>query len=413
MKPSTCERRESVAPRPDDDGFPSPSSTPGVSTAASSPISNECVSSALLEPLEVVAELCEELMRRRPGQVPVAVVFFCDGLYPLQALADALKQRFACPLLGCTSGSQIGPGGFRRGGVSLLACYGQGLRLRTFLIEPLAQAEDAARQIAAELSSRPLSPGWRRFGLLLVDGLHQGEERLAHALYHGLEDVPFIGGSASDEMRFEHTPVYFDGRFRSNAAVFGLFETSQPFLAFRVQHFVPRRQRLVITEADPERRLVIQINGLPAAEVYAQVLGVAEADLVPELLETHPLLLRVGESQVVRAISRVTRSRALLCLSAVETGVLVDVGDATSPLEALRQGFDAVESELGETALVLGCDCTLRRRQAERRNQLAEVGDFLAAHRVFGFSTHGEQFNGLHINQTFTAIAVAAGTGSP
>lgn len=412
MKPSTCERRDPAVRRAGDDEFPSPllSSSPGV--AAPAPISNECVSSAQLDPLDVVAELSAELLRRRPGQVPVAAVFFCDGLYPLQALADALKQRFACPLLGCTSSSQIGAGGFRRGGVSLLACYGEGLRLGIHLIEPLAQAQDAVRQIAVELSSSPLRAGWRRFGLLLVDGLHQGEERLAHALYHGLEDVPFIGGSASDEMRFEHTPVYFDGRFRSNAAVFGVFETSQPFMAFRVQHFVPRRQRLVITEADPERRLVIQINGLPAAEVYAQVLGVAEAALEPELLEAHPLLLRVGESQVVRAISRVTRSRALLCLSAVEAGVLVDVGDATSPLEALRQGFDAVESELGETALVLGCDCTLRRRQAERRNQLAEVGDFLAAHRVFGFSTHGEQFNGLHINQTFTAIAVAAGTGS-
>lgn len=407
MNVSTRERRESVRVQGDGDGIPAPAPA-CASKVAQSGISNESVFSALADPAEAVAELWVELRRRRPGQAPVAVVFFCDGLYPLQALADALKQRFACPLLGCTSGSQIGPGGFRRGGVSVLACYGSGLRLRTYLIEPLTQADSAVERIAAGLGEHALADGWRRFGLLLVDGLHQGEERLAHALYHGLGDVPFIGGSASDEMRFEHTPVYFDGRFRSNAAVFGVFETQHPFFAFRVQHFVPRRERLVITEADPERRLVIQINGLPAAEVYARVLGVPESALKPELLEAHPLLLRVGGEQVVRAISRVTRARALSCLSAVETGVLADVGDAGSLLDALQRGFDAVEAHLGESVLVLGCDCTLRRRQAERENQLAQVGRFLSEHHVFGFSTHGEQFNGLHINQTFTAIAVAA-----
>lgn len=405
MTATTRERAASTAAPASAAGFPSPA---GSGFDAEAPISNECLSSPLGDPAEAVEALMGELARRRPGQTPSAVVFFCDGLYPLQALADALAQRFRCPLLGCTSGGQIGPEGFRRDGISLLACYGTGLRLSTHLIEPLSQAESAVERIARALADRPLAPGWRRFGLLLVDGLHQGEERLAHALYHGLGDVPFIGGSASDEMRFEHTPVYFDGRFRSNAAVFGVFETPLPFEAFRVQHFVPRRERLVITEADPERRLVIQINGLPAAEVYAHALGVAESALSPELLEAHPLLLRVGDELVVRAISRVTRARALLCMSAVKTGVLADIGDAGAALDALRHGFEAVESRIGEPALVLGCDCTLRRRQAERDDQLAAVGDLLARHRVFGFSTHGEQFNGLHINQTFTAIAVAA-----
>lgn len=408
MNTTTRERRERVRAPAGGDGIPSPWRAAASSPGRMSAIAHESVSSAHPDPAEALVELREELQRRRPGEAPAAVVFFCDGLYPLQAMADALKKSFACAVLGCTSGSQIGPGGFRRGGISMLACYGEGLRLHTHLIEPLAQAETAVQRISTALAEHPPAAGCRRFGLLLVDGLHQGEERLAHALYHGLGDVPFIGGSASDDMRFEHTPVYFDGRFRSNAAVFGVFETPHPFIAFRVQHFVPRRQRLVITEADPERRLVIQINGLPAAEVYARALGVAERDLQPELLEAHPLLLRVGDEQVVRAISRVTRARALSCLSAVETGVLVDIGDASSPLQALQRGFAEVEAQLGAPALVLGCECTLRRRQVERENQLAEVGEFLSAHRVFGFSTHGEQFNGLHINQTFTAIAVAA-----
>jgi hypothetical protein len=366
----------------------------------------EVAHSDQLDPAAAVADLLRQLEHARPGLAPVAAVFFCDGLYSLQRLANRLQAAFVCPLMGCTSGGQIGPGGFRRGGISLLACYGPALTLRPYLIEPVDGAEAGAARIAAELAMQPPLPGRRRFGLLLVDGLRQGEEQLAHSLYHGLGDLPFVGGSASDGMRFEHTPVYFEGRFRSNAAVFGVFETSAEFMAFRVQNFAPRQRRLVITEADTERRLVTQINGLPAAEVYAEVLGVAESALEPSLLEAHPLLVRVGNESVARAICRVTRSRALQCMAAVDQGVLVDVGDVLSPLASLEQGFEHVRARLGEPALVLGFECILRRRQAERDRGDHHVGEFLAAQRVFGFATHGEQFNGLHINQTFTAIAL-------
>lgn len=360
------------------------------------------------DPWVAVEELRAQRLAAGLPATPTAALFFCDGLYPLQDLADALSSRIACPLVGCTSGSQIGPGGFRPAGISLLSLDGEGLHMRPHLIEPLSDPAPAVDRMAAKLAAEPPAAGHRQFGLLLVDGLHQGEERLAHALYHALGDVPFVGGSASDDMRFEHTPVYFGGRFRSNAAVFAVFETAHAFLPFRVQNFQPRAGRLVITEADPERRLVIQINGLPAAEAYAEALGLAESALDARVLEAHPLLVRVGQEHVVRAIQRVTRSRALLCMSAVEAGVVAAVGDAQPPLAALERGFEEVRRRLGEPALVLGCDCTLRRRQAERDNQLDAVGELLAAQRVFGFSTHGEQYNGMHINQTFTAIAVSA-----
>jgi hypothetical protein len=32
----------------------------------------------------------------------------------------------------------------------------------------------------------------------------------------------------------------------------------------------------------------------------------------------------------------------------------------------------------------------------------------MAQNRVFGFSTYGEQYNGLHLNQTFTGVAIGA-----
>ena len=35
-----------------------------------------------------------------------------------------------------------------------------------------------------------------------------------------------------------------------------------------------------------------------------------------------------------------------------------------------------------------------------------QVADLLETHRTVGFSTYGEQFRGIHVNQTFTGIAI-------
>jgi hypothetical protein len=61
---------------------------------------------------------------------------------------------------------------------------------------------------------------------------------------------------------------------------------------------------------------------------------------------------------------------------------------------------------VGTPLVTLGCDCFLRRLEAELTGQSDAVSEFLKAHRVVGFNTYGEQFNGMHINQTFTGVVI-------
>ncbi|MDP1125239.1 histidine kinase, partial [Klebsiella pneumoniae] len=71
-------------------------------------------------------------------------------------------------------------------------------------------------------------------------------------------------------------------------------------------------------------------------------------------------------------------------------------------LEAL---FDGLQSRLGDLLLTIGCDCFLRRLELEDSGDLEQIGRYLQGQRVMGFNTYGEQFNGMHINQTFTGVA--------
>ena len=59
--------------------------------------------------------------------------------------------------------------------------------------------------------------------------------------------------------------------------------------------------------------------------------------------------------------------------------------------------------------LVIGCDCILRALELEEKQQKAEAGRLLAANNVIGFNTFGEQFQAMHVNQTFTGAAIGMG----
>lgn len=56
--------------------------------------------------------------------------------------------------------------------------------------------------------------------------------------------------------------------------------------------------------------------------------------------------------------------------------------------------------------MVLAFDCIFRRVEAEQTQRKAEVSALLQKYKVRGFSTYGEQIGAIHVNQTFTGVAI-------
>ena len=89
-------------------------------------------------------------------------------------------------------------------------------------------------------------------------------------------------------------------------------------------------------------------------------------------------------------------------------GDVLTLGERGDPISALKQGFLDVRQRIGTPDIVLGCDCILRRLEFEHTGHDAAVGEFLAQNRVVGFSTYGEQYNAIYVNQTFSAVALSS-----
>jgi len=219
------------------------------------------------DPREAVTELYDGLAQ--PGMS--LVLFFGSSRYERDELATRIASRFSgVPVVGCTTAGEIGPAGCRDhspAGVSFAASVctpvvGRLERLSAFRTpDGLAVAQDLRRRLSGLAGD---SGELDTFAFLLIDGLFGHEEQVAHALQKGLGDIPLVGGSAGDALDFEGTYVYCDGRFSRDAAGLVLAATPLPLMELKTQHFTATDERLVVTEADPARRVVREINGLPA-----------------------------------------------------------------------------------------------------------------------------------------------------
>ena len=364
------------------------------------------------DPGQAAEELARQLLHPYLG----FVLFFCSASYDLQALGQALQQCFGnVRVVGCTSAGEITPQGYGRNCITAMGFNHAHFSIATELIDEvehfsLIGAQDMVERLVGGCRSNTLAPiKGNTFALTLLDGLSSREEMVLAALSAALGDIPHFGGSAGDDNFLTHTHVYFNGAFHSGAAVVVMVNTWLDFEVFTTHHILPRTEKLVVTGADSPSRRVFELNAEPAAEEYARHIGVAVADLDHRTFAAHPLAVRIHDQYYVRAIQQVHDDLSLSFYCAVENGIVLTLMQPGPILPNLQDLFDGLQARLGDLLLTIGCDCFLRRMELEDNGHLEQIGNYLQGQRVLGFNTYGEQFNGMHINQTFTGVAIARG----
>lgn len=344
------------------------------------------------------------------------VVFFCSGEYDLDAVAEEMNRLFAgVQVAGCTTAGEIGPDAYCRHSLTGASFAAGSCTAVSGLLEHLSEFDIAqgnvfAQDLLQRLESRaPEADADNSFAFLLIDGLAVREEPVAHTLQHALGKIPLFGGSAGDDLRFSKTHVFGNGRFHSDCAALILVSTPLPFAIFKTQHFISaEEERLVVTASDPARRVVYEINGLPAAEEYARLIGVDVRDLNPMRFAASPVVVVIGGTDYVRSIQKVGDDGSLTFFCAIEEGLVLRVAHGVDLVENLEQTFEKIRTEIGPPQLVFGCDCILRSLEISQNGLKERVETIFRSNNTIGFNSYGEQFHGVHVNQTFTGIAIGA-----
>lgn len=356
-----------------------------------------------------VASLVDNLTGAFPD-IHGHLVFWSSADIDPEALTALLRERLGrVRPWGMSAIGPAAPGAIARHGFSaiLLPAADVDLRGVDFPPDPSDAAWEALPEDLAhaerELGLHTLlEPGREGFLLLMLAGGWSDEEYVAARLHLTLPDLPLVGGTAGDGFDHRDTWSVAAGRVLRGRHLAIIGRSRVPFRVFQHHHFAPTSDRLVVTALGDGPRVVRRINGRPAREVIARILGVDLGAIDPAYLSRHPLGVRIGDQWFVRSIHRV-EGDDLHFASAVGIGTVLTVlksGDMTlqlrSALATLRR-----EGALG----VLMFSCVARLFEIERDGHRQLIEDALAGLPVAGGHTYGEQYMGLHLNQTCTAIA--------
>ncbi|HJW25435.1 MAG TPA: nitric oxide-sensing protein NosP [Rhodocyclaceae bacterium] len=343
------------------------------------------------------------------------VIFFCSSAYDRASLAEEMSRQFAgTRVVGCTTAGEIGASGYvahSLTGASFPAgtCTAATGFLGSLHDFGLVPGQAFARSVRQQLEARdPAADGGNAFAFLLIDGLSTREEQVTRTFQDALGDIRLIGGSAGDDLKLERTWVFHDGTFHTDAAVLVLISTRYPFRIFNTQHFVTDAERLVVTSADVAHRVVREINGLPAAEEYARMVGVPVHELIPAVFAASPVVVRIEGTDYVRSIQRANPDGSLTFYCAIDEGLVLRVAHGRGLLANLEQAFESFCEDIGPPQLVIACDCILRGVEMAQQGLTDTVTELFRRNNTVGFSTYGEQFCGVHVNQTLTGVAIGS-----
>lgn len=364
--------------------------------------------------VEAAQELFNSLLMARPA----CVIFFCCVDYDREQLSDTLATLFGdVPVLGCTTAGEISPLGLSPGSITGFCLSADHFVVETALLQNLATFSergvyDTVKDMMQRLDGRSLAPmAYNSFALSLLDGMSIREELVLSALNGALSGIPLVGGSAGDNLHFRDTHVYYDKQFFSNAAVIILINTTCPFSVLSGHHLVPESEKMVVTKADPAKRIAHELNAEPAALEYCRVMDISLDELNSASYALHPLSVQVGENYFARSIQQVNDDLSLTFFCAIDTGIVLTKMRDGGLVAEFEQRMENVVAEIGEPQLVIGYDCIHRRMEAEGKGIYDELSALYQRYKVVGFNTYGEHCDAMHVNHTFTGVVIGEATG--
>ncbi len=351
------------------------------------------------------------LERDKIGQV----LAFFSAAYDVEALNAALLRALpGISVAGCSNAGGICPAGALEHGLVLVAFPREGFRIASTCLPNISsldveRAEAAIRALRRRLDEADGDPlRSQRFAISLIDGLANVEETVVSTVAWALDGIPLVGGSAGDDLHFRQTALLHGGDVVRNGAVILLVETDFPTQLFKSDNFDPTSTRLVVTKSDAETRTVHEFNAEPAAVEYALSVGLNPGELTPMSFAAHPLVVKIGGEYFCRSIRRLNEDGSLSFFCAIDEGVVLTLAEPRDLVQATRDELARVERGFEGLDLVIGFDCVLRRLEAESRQVRHQVSDLYRRYNVVGFETYGEQYRSMHLNQTFTGIAIGA-----
>ncbi|MEM9074525.1 MAG: FIST N-terminal domain-containing protein [Myxococcota bacterium] len=364
------------------------------------------------EPGEAAAHLLTQL----EGDDPKLVVLFASRDRDQRTLNRALRERLpeGTRLIGATTGGEIDREGIHQGEVVIGALSGDfeiGLGLGHGLAKDAVTAGAAASKAACqELGVRQSDLDLRKtVGLVIDDGFQFKKEEMLLGVLEKNQGLVLVGGGAGDVAQ-ESSEIHLDGEVVNDAVLVALFQTDAPWAALRHHPYVPTGNAVTITKTDTSGRTVLEIDGQPAAQRYAELLDVSIDDLEfgkPRGFSQRSLALKVGREYFMRTPWKPQDDGSILFATMVEEDTrleMMKLGDMGAMAEKFFDETVPYRCPNPQATLLFHCSgCQWVADSLGATEAVSEA--FTRAPSPAGFNVFFEIYCGFHINTTLTTLA--------
>ncbi len=337
------------------------------------------------------------------------VLFFASTKYDFNLVSKLMKENFPdIDVIGCTTSGEIGPQGFVEASISAMSIAADDFETSTYMMKNIRNKAILAKNDlikAGEKIGLNTYDADNGFILTLIDSMQGAEERVMYVLGSTFVNLPIVGGSSADDLKFKETFVSANGEVSNDAAIITFVKTKKKFFLYKENIYVPTDIEFSVTKADVNNRMVMEFDGKPAAEEYAKALGVTIEEL-PNCFASNPLGRLISDSVWISTPVSVVDGKSITIYSAIAQNTTVKILKPIDTVTEAKKTVEVIKQNLPDCKGVILFNCTYRYLQLKKENTLSTIFDeFSNCGAVCGFNTYGEQLNKLHINQTLTLIA--------
>lgn len=364
----------------------------------------------------------EALSHIKRFQPSLALAFVSPELEISEVTKGIIDVLGDCPLIGTSTAGEIA-GGYIRHGVVVAVLASPHLSARVGMGNGVSQ--DFQSAVNEALSNAGVSQyfnynhpqhqmlhmsaagsPWISPVLLIVftPGSTKSQLSLSHDIHSALRKssanhIPIFGGSSGDYFKYDANYQLVNNRVSSDAIALAFIEAEILFGLGMSHGFIPTKRRVLVTRASGH--IVHEFDNRPAAEVYAEMLGVPanrireELPAPPSPLNTSPFgSIDVYGNSLLHVPEQIFDDGAISFPHLIGNNTVLTLMEANKN-ELVRAGISAYEKAIrhggiNKPASVLMISCALRLMGEGNQEEIRLLREKVDL-PIYGFYTFGEK----------------------
>ncbi|MEN6326458.1 MAG: FIST N-terminal domain-containing protein [Syntrophomonas sp.] len=358
--------------------------------------------------MTVVPEAIAQIRHQFTGIDPKFIIYFASSNYLPQQISIAMQEAFPEAItIGCSTAGEITTGLMLKNSLVAMAFAEDVIDdIYIQVVEDIQNnTNEKLKQAFSVFSSHFQVPAiemdpTQYVGMVLFDGLSCMEEQVNDQLGN-YTNVLFVGGSAGDDLKFEKTFVFADGKTFNNAVVLAILKPKVVFDIIKTQSFTQTGKVLQATSVDENNRTITEFDHRPAIQAYADAIGQNKEEASNSFMQ-YPTGLMIDGEPFVRSPQQ-TKGDSIVFYCSIKEGMQLEVLEAQNMIPDTAEAISVKEKSLNGIQALVVFNCILRTLQLENEGLTEAYGQVFKLPTV-GFSTYGESMIG-HMNQTATMLA--------